>query len=79
VCLLLPSRRRKISGTSLPVLAEAIRHYGAPEALVTDGGAIFYSNQAIQLYDLLGIRKERIDPGAPWQDYAETLFSIMWN
>jgi hypothetical protein len=60
----------------LAVLAEAIRHYGVPEALVTDGGAIFYSNQAIQLYDLLGIRKERIDPGAPWQDYAETLFSI---
>lgn len=60
----------------LSVLAEAIRRYGAPEALVTDGGAIFYSNQAIQLYDLLGIRKERIDPGAPWQDYAETLFSI---
>lgn len=33
-------------------------------------------NQALQLYDLLGIRKERIDPGEPWQDYAETLFSI---
>src|SRR5438876_10813752 len=25
---------------------------------------------------MLGIRKERIDPGQPWQDYAETLFSI---
>lgn len=25
---------------------------------------------------MLGIRKERIDPGAPWQDYTETLFSI---
>lgn len=60
----------------LAVLAEAIRRYGAPEALVTDGGAIFYSNQAIQFYDMLGIRKERIDPGQPWQDYAETLFSI---
>jgi len=33
----------------------------------------------MQLYDMLGIRKERIDPGEPWQDYAETLFSIMWN
>jgi hypothetical protein len=43
---------------------------------VTDGGAIFSSNQAMQLYDMLGIRKERIDPGEPWQDYAETLFSI---
>jgi putative transposase len=54
----------------LAVLAEAIKRYGAPEALVTDGGGIFYSNQAIQLYDLLGIRKERIDPGEPWQDYV---------
>jgi transposase len=60
----------------LSVLAEAIRHYGAPEALVTDGGGQFYSAQALQLYDMLGIRKERIEPGEPWQNYAETLFSI---
>src|SRR5436309_13508807 len=63
----------------LAVLADAIRHYGTPEALVTDGGGQFYSTVALQLYDMLGIRKERIDPGQPWQDYAETLFSIMWN
>ncbi len=60
----------------LSVLAEAIRRYGAPEALVTDGGGQFYSTQALQLYDMLGIRKERIDAGEPWQNYAETLFSI---
>ena len=60
----------------LSVLAEAIRRYGAPEALVTDGGGQFYSAQALQFYDMLGIRKERIDPGEPWQNYAETLFSI---
>jgi len=60
----------------LSVLAEAIRHYGAPEALVTDGGGQFYSAQALQLYDMLRIRKERIEPGEPWQNYAETLFSI---
>ena len=60
----------------LSVLADAIRRYGAPEAIVTDGGGIFYSTAALQLYDMLGIRKERIDPGAPWQNYAETLFSI---
>jgi transposase len=60
----------------LAVLVDAIRRYGAPEALVTDGGGIFYSNVAMQLYDMLGIRKERIDPGEPWQNYAETLFSI---
>src|SRR5260221_216557 len=59
----------------LSVLADAIRRYGAPEAIVTDGGGIFYSTVALQLYDMLGIRKERIDPGEPWQNYAETLFS----
>src|SRR5258706_10073552 len=60
----------------LSVLTDAIRRYGAPEALVTDGGGQFYSSQALQLYDMLGIRKERIEPGEPWQNYAETLFSI---
>lgn len=60
----------------LSVLSDALRRYGAPEAIVTDGGGIFYSTQALQLYDLLGIRKERIEPGEPWQNYAETLFSV---
>src|SRR5712691_462097 len=60
----------------LTVRSDALRRYGAPEAIVTDGGGIFVSNQALQLYDLLGIRKERIDPGEPWQNYAETLFSV---
>jgi len=58
------------------LLAEAIRRYGVPEALVTDGGGQFSSTIAVQLYDMLGIRKERIDPGEPWENYAETLFSI---
>ncbi len=60
----------------LAVLADAIRRYGAPEAIVTDGGGQFYSTAALQLYDMLGIRKERIEPGEPWMNYAETLFSI---
>lgn len=60
----------------LSVLVDAIHRYGAPEAIVTDGGGIFYSNIALELYEMLGIRKERIDPGEPWQNYAETLFSI---
>jgi hypothetical protein len=60
----------------LSVLADALRRYSAPEAIVTDGGGIFYSTQALQLYDMLGIRKERIEAGKPWQNYAETLFSI---
>ncbi len=39
----------------------SIRRYGAPEAIVTDGGGIFYSTVALELYEMLGIRKERID------------------
>ena len=71
----------KISATQnqwdfLAVLVDAIRRYGAPEAIVTDGGGIFYSNMALELYDMLDIRKERIEPGEPWQNYAETLFSV---
>lgn len=60
----------------LAVLVDAIRRYGTPEALVTDGGSQFYSNMALELYELLDIRKERIDPGEPWENYAETLFSV---
>ncbi len=63
----------------LAVLTDAIRRYGAPEALVTDGGGQFYSSVALQLYDMLGIRKERIDPGEPWMNYAETLLYVTWN
>lgn len=60
----------------LSVLVDALRRYGAPEAIVTDGGGIFSSNMASALYEMLGIRKERIEAGEPWQNYAETLFSI---
>ena len=60
----------------LAVLVDAIRRYGAPEALVTDGGGQFYSNMALELYEMLDIRKERIDAGEPWENYAETLFSV---
>jgi putative transposase len=71
----------KISATQnqwdyLSVLVDAIRRWGAPEAIVTDGGGIFYSNMAMALYEMLGIRKEQIESGQPWQNYAETLFSV---
>ncbi len=61
----------------LRVFAIALRNYGAPEAIVTDGGGIFYSLRALALYGALDIRKERIDPGRPWQNYIEAHFGIM--
>lgn len=61
----------------LQVFAIALRNYGAPEAIVTDGGGIFYSTRALAIYEALNIRKERIDPGKPWQNYIEAHFGIM--
>src|ERR1043166_312287 len=43
----------------LSVLVDAIRRYGVPEAIVTDGGGQFSSTMAFELYEMLGIRKER--------------------
>jgi putative transposase len=60
----------------LSVLYAAVERYGSPEALVTDGGSIFRANQAKAIYGALGIRKEEIERGRPWQSYIETTFNI---
>jgi transposase len=61
----------------LRVLALALRNYGAPEAIVTDSGGVFYSKRAMAIYEALDIRKERIDPRQSWQNYIEAHFGIM--
>ena len=63
----------------LKVLFVALRNYGAPECIVTDGGGIFYAHRAMQIYEALGIHKERIDSGQPWQNYIEAHLYVMWN
>jgi putative transposase len=60
----------------LSVLYAAIERYGSPEVLVTDGGAIFRANQARTVYEALGMHKEEIERGKPWQSYVETSFNI---
>ena len=60
----------------LMVLFMAIRNHGAPEGLVSDGGAVFKAKRAETIYQTLGILKHRIDPGEPWQNYIETTFGI---
>jgi hypothetical protein len=45
----------------LEVLFVAFSAVGVPKAIVSDGGAIFYCNQALEVYKALGIRKERIE------------------
>jgi len=61
----------------LEVLFAALSIAGAPHAIISDGGDIFYCNQAMQVYTVLGIGKERIEKGQPWQNYIETHFNIV--
>jgi putative transposase len=60
----------------LAVLYVAVQRYGSPEVLVTDGGSIFRANQARAIYEALGIGKQEIERGRPWQSYVETTFNI---
>jgi putative transposase len=68
---------RQDTAAYLRVLASALRNYGAPEAIVTDSGGVFYSKRAMAIYEALDIRKERIDPRQSWQNYIEAHFGIM--
>jgi putative transposase len=54
----------------LEVLFAALSRFGVPSAIVSDGGGIFYSNQAMDVYAALGIGKERIEPRQAWQNYV---------
>lgn len=60
----------------LSVFYRAVERYGSPEALVTDSGSVFKANRAKAVYEALGMEKEQIQKGKPWQNYAETTFAI---
>ena len=47
-----------------------------PTSLVTDSGSVFLANRARAVYAKLGLRKEEIERGRPWQNYSETTFGI---
>jgi transposase InsO family protein len=60
----------------LRVLLSAITEYGAPEAIVSDGGSIFKAKRALAIYAALGIQKQQIQRRQPWQSYIETNFNV---
>src|SRR4051794_27010811 len=60
----------------LRVLLSAVTEYGAPEAIVSDGGSIFKAKRAMTIYAALGIQKEQIQRRQPWQSYIETNFNV---
>lgn len=59
------------------MLFAAFSTAGVPNALVSDGGSIFYCKQAMDVYSALGITKERIEKRQAWQNYIETHFNIV--
>jgi hypothetical protein len=61
----------------LLVLFTAIHVHGAPIGLVSDGGAVFKANAALELYRRLGIEKATIERRKPWQNYCESQFAVM--
>jgi hypothetical protein len=76
-----PILASKISPTQnqwdyLEVLFAALSRFGAPKAIVSDGGGIFYCRQAMDVYAALGIEKLRIEKRQAWQNYVETHFNI---
>ena len=71
-----PSRTQDL-WAFLMVLCTAISIYGAPAALVSDGGAVFRAHAATQIYETLHIEKLQIERRKPWQDYCETHFRVM--
>ena len=54
----------------------AIAHFGAPKAIVSDGGAVFKANQAKAIYQALDIEHKVIGSRRSWQNYAETTFNV---
>ncbi len=68
--------RRQDLSAFLSVLYRAVERHGAPKTLVTDSGSVFLANRARAVYASLGISKEEIEKGRPWQNFSETTFGI---
>src|SRR3712207_1795228 len=60
----------------LSVFYRAVERHGTPKTLVTDSGSVFLANRAKAVYEALGISKEEIEKGRPWQNFSETKFGI---
>ena len=60
----------------LSVLHAAIGRYGSPRTIVTDGGGVFRSDRARDVYAALGIEKLEIERGQAWQSLIETNFGL---
>ncbi len=79
-CLSLTALKNKSSITLLRVLLDCVEAYGLPKMIRTDNEAVFTS-QLFQLgLKILGIRHQRIQTAAPWQNgRIERFFGTLKN
>jgi hypothetical protein len=70
------SRTQDVSAY-LIALHAAIRQFGSPEAIVSDGGGIFRAKPVLAAYERLGIRREQVERRQAWQSFIETQFNVM--
>jgi len=68
--------RRQDLSAFLSVFYRAVERHGCPVTLVTDSGSVFLANRARAVYAKLGVGKEEIEKGRPWQNFSEAAFGI---
>src|SRR2546423_1059626 len=76
--------RKQDTHTFFVVLHDAVRHFGIPEVLVSDNGSIFTSHETRWTCEHLGMEKQEIKKGRPYQNYIEAAFGLhrrmtVWN
>jgi putative transposase len=68
--------RRQDTEAYLSVLYPAIRKFGVSGVLVSDSGGVFFSHDVMNIYNFLGVQKEQIKKGKPYQNYIEAAFGV---
>jgi Integrase core domain len=68
--------RKQDTEAFFAVFYDAVRHFGVPEALVSDNGSVFTSHDTRWTCELLGIEKREIKKGRPYQNYIEAAFGV---
>jgi len=68
--------RKQDTEAFFAVFYDAVRHFGVPSVLVSDNGSVFTSHDTRWTCELLGIEKQEIKKGRPYQNYIEAAFGV---
>jgi transposase InsO family protein/transposase len=85
ICILEGYSRKILAGmaseyqdltTVLQILFAALSAYGCPDTLVSDNGGVFRAKDYQDILQALGIERETIEKGKPWQNLIEAQFKV---